>query len=469
MQGKENNQMRVEIPDKIRESAQKEWDTIRELLTDYLMEEKGTRTLLLRRAEDFSGRSFGASSRARKEVILNARRVIRAAGITNNRDEILRNPNGILGLRDIFYAMTEALDPREDEERRLAEAKENVTIQPGHRDMSKWPSDHKIEEAILQPREQSNIEWDSERDSIEGRETGTFTLTSGYGDEKAVEAIAGEEVWDPTNQGLVTRIAMEQDDGTYKVLIDIRDCRAWQITRFMEEGRDILRLQAPEAPAVWQAAWCKTGVNTEGRGAIRAQGQETPLSNKLVFSDVRARVINATSRRQKRDREEESDNESGAQTSQEEDPKPKVVLTQAEGVSARRGLGAELDQQEEESIPRASEGSASAGSLPEALQSQGQKKLILGSIDFECGDPGSERAGISAVPTEGGLVLVDVETGEVVGHGHGLFYEPNLPANKVDQSRYATWAVTGIPPATFVEVDTGEVPMDYQHTVRMAS
>ncbi|KAG9393044.1 hypothetical protein J8273_3171 [Carpediemonas membranifera] len=195
--------------------------------------------------------------------------------------------------------MTEALDPREDEERRLAEAKENVTIQPGHRDMSKWPSDHKIEEAILQPREQSNIEWNSERDSIEGRETGTFTLTSGYGDEKAVEAIAGEEVWDPTNQGLVTRIAMEQDDGTYKVLIDIRDCKAWQITRFMEEGRDILRLQAPEAPAVWQAAWCKTGVNTEGRGAIRAQGQETPLSNKLVFSDVRARVINATSRRQK--------------------------------------------------------------------------------------------------------------------------------------------------------------------------
>ncbi|KAG9394115.1 hypothetical protein J8273_4478 [Carpediemonas membranifera] len=225
MQGKENNQMRVEIPDKIRESAQKEWDTIRELLTDYLMEEKGTRTLLLRRAEDFSGRSFGASSRARKEVILNARRVLRAAGITNNRDEILRNPNEILGLRDIFYAMTEALDPREDEERRLAEAKENVTIQPGHRDMSKWPSDHKIEEAILQPREQSNIEWDSERDSIEGRETGTFTLTSGYGDEKAVEAIAGEEVWDPTNQGLVTRIAMEQDDGIYKVLIDIRDCK----------------------------------------------------------------------------------------------------------------------------------------------------------------------------------------------------------------------------------------------------
>ncbi|KAG9391810.1 hypothetical protein J8273_6908 [Carpediemonas membranifera] len=158
--------MQVEIPTRIRDSTQKQWEDIRELLDSFLAERNDSRTLLLRRTGKFTGKSLNANSKGRKEVIMNARRILFATGVTDNKDIILRNPCGIHGLRDLFYMLTEALNPRDEEAKDMAQALEPKTLKAGFTGMARWPSEKDIETAILKPKEDGPIEWDVDRDSV---------------------------------------------------------------------------------------------------------------------------------------------------------------------------------------------------------------------------------------------------------------------------------------------------------------
>ncbi|KAG9393045.1 hypothetical protein J8273_3172 [Carpediemonas membranifera] len=102
-------------------------------------------------------------------------------------------------------------------------------------------------------------------------------------------------------------------------------------------------------------------------------------------------------------------------------------------------------------------------SLP-LSETQPNQRLVLAAIDFECSYTGSSRQGTPAIPVEGGIVMIDVDSSEVVGHGHGMFYQ-DMPLNRVEQSRHTSWAVTGLPPATFVDIATGRPPRDLEQHV----
>ncbi|KAG9396504.1 hypothetical protein J8273_1496 [Carpediemonas membranifera] len=177
--------------------------------------------------------------------------------------------------------LTEALNPRDEEAKDMAQALEPKTLKAGLTGMARWPSEKDIETAILKPKEDGPIEWDVDRDSVKKAE-GSFILVSGAHGDEAVKGVPYDKVWDPANQGPITRVAYEQEDGKYRVILELGDTSAWSISRFMEEARDILRLQAPEAPAIWQAAWNKSGIYLKGRTNILGEGEETPLSNEPV-------------------------------------------------------------------------------------------------------------------------------------------------------------------------------------------
>ncbi|KAG9391360.1 hypothetical protein J8273_7573 [Carpediemonas membranifera] len=509
--------MQVEISEKTRESTQKQWSTIRELLDSYLIKEGNARTLLLRRSDDFSEKSFGASSTARKEVLTNVRRILTASGVTDNRDTILRHPNGIHGLRDLFIMVTEALDPREAEIQRIASSNEPTSVRPGHKDMARWPKEQSIEQAVLQPRGQNPIQWDNVRDSVENRETGMYSVITGTAEDEAPECLSGEQVWDPSNRGPITRVAIEQEDGTFRVLLDLEDTEAWPITRYMEEARDILRLQAPEAPVVWQAAWNSSGVDTSGRSGIRKRGEETPLSGKPQFAVVRAEIIGAEISRDKRaehasqeDRSASTDIDSDVEMTRPDSicgsqapatpasqrinrvsankrttrtPKRQVLGGEASGKRTQLPIDSVnrdkevpprisledivqehiRDQQEARRMAGEGRSQHETSSLP-LSETQPNQRLVLAAIDFECSYTGSSRQGTPAIPVEGGIVMIDVDSSEVVGHGHGMFYQ-DMPLNRVEQSRHTSWAVTGLPPATFVDIATGRPPRDLEQHV----
>ncbi|KAG9396766.1 hypothetical protein J8273_1798 [Carpediemonas membranifera] len=345
--------------------------------------------------------------------------------------------------------------------------------------MARWPSEKDIETAILKPKEDGPIEWDVDRDSVKKAE-GSFILVSGAHGDEAVEGVPYDKVWDPANQGPVTRVAYEQEDGKYRVILELSDTSAWSISRFMEEARDILRLQAPEAPAIWQAAWNKSGIYLKGRTNILGEGEETPLSNEPPFRKVRLEVLKATSVRSNRDEHADLDRSSASTVidgDEEQHVKDKEERRQQATMPGRRSLddsllevnkdmvGAnqgKIDQDEEVDSNKVS------SQPPRMPRKDKEKRLVIGAIDFECADPGVKKAGIPAIPVEGGIVLFDLSTGDILGHGHGLYYQ-DIPAASMDQARYTAWAVTGLPPATFVEVGTGRPPIEYEkhiHTFR---
>ncbi|KAG9392497.1 hypothetical protein J8273_5492 [Carpediemonas membranifera] len=477
--------MLVKVPEATRKRTQDQWEAIRQETSAYLANRQDGKTLILRWNGDFKGKSFGKNSKGREEVARNIRRILLATGATAIKDSITTHPKGILALKELFIVLTEALDPREKVETEIQQSAEAISIQAGHKNLSKWPSESTIEKLVLSPTtncyqtHNDSLYWSKERDTVVIRAPDTFTITAGPPGKERATTATRRDVWDPENPGTITQVALEQQDGSFKVILDLKDHEAFAISRFSEEARDVLRLQAPEAPAAWMAAWNSTGIPLGGRVIICKPGEESPLGELPAFAAIRSLILeamlnssektypqedNASSNSTDVDEEEEGEQEPDA-------PEPK----QKDKVSFDDLFG---DLKPVEPRPRdAKQSSSTQKPLPDPLARSPDPKahprqladkepepkptLLLAAIYFECGHSGCESENVPANPVEGGVIVFNPLTGEISGHGHGLFYQ-NMPVQQIDQARYASWAISGLPPAIFVDVATGMPPEEFR-------